>query len=373
MKIGCIGTYDLGKPRTRILLAALRDAPVELETLHVDVWVGVEDKSVLRSPTERLKRLLRWVLAYPRLALKLLRRPRFDVIFVPYLGLLDVLVLWPLARLRGEPMVWDAFLSVWDTVVQDRRLLRPGQFRARALKKLEALACRAARCVLLDTAAHAAFFEATFRLAPGRTAVVFVGAEPEKFPPLPPPKQTSSRPLRVLFYGQFIPLHGIDTIIEAARLARDKPIDWVLVGGGQEATRIREHVREAGDLRLSWKPWVPYACLSDEIRAADVCLGIFGRSDKAARVIPNKVYQILSSRRPLITRDSPAIRELLGPDTAGVRLVPPGDPRALVDAVLHPHPSDRKPVPDDIIERFSPESIGRGLVSVLRRAANASM
>jgi glycosyltransferase involved in cell wall biosynthesis len=84
---------------------------------------------------------------------------------------------------------------------------------------------------------------------------------------------------------------------------------------------------------LKWIPWVEYEKLIDWISQADVCLGIFGASGKAARVIPNKVFQILAAGKPLITRDSPAIRELLLPDMDGVTLVPAADAPALADAV----------------------------------------
>src|SRR6185437_8339843 len=56
--------------------------------------------------------------------------------------------------------------------------------------------------------------------------------------------KSSGECLQVLFYGQFIPLHGIGTIIEAARLLRDAPIQWTLVGRGQEAPRIRAMLAE---------------------------------------------------------------------------------------------------------------------------------
>ena len=49
-------------------------------------------------------------------------------------------------------------------------------------------------------------------------------------------------------------------------------------------------------------------------------------------VIPNKVYQALAVGRAVVTADTPAIRELF---TDGEQLltVPPGDARALADAI----------------------------------------
>jgi glycosyltransferase involved in cell wall biosynthesis len=72
---------------------------------------------------------------------------------------------------------------------------------------------------------------------------------------------------------------------------------------------------------------------------SDVCLGIFGTSQKAARVIPNKVFDALACARAVITRDSPAVRELLTPSTE-VFVCTPGDPEALADAVVTLHDDD---------------------------------
>jgi glycosyltransferase involved in cell wall biosynthesis len=49
-------------------------------------------------------------------------------------------------------------------------------------------------------------------------------------------------------------------------------------------------------------------------------------------VIPNKIFQTLAAGAPVITADTPAIRELLAEGPA-VRLVEPGNPAALAAAV----------------------------------------
>lgn len=335
MRVVAWGTYDLGKPRVRILLRGLRENGVDVVECHADLWRGVEDKSQIRGLRNKLTFALRWVMAYPSLIYRYLRQPAHDAILVGYMGQFDVLVLWPFATLRGKPMIWDAFLSLYNTVVEDRCLVSKWNPIAYCLYVWEWLACRAADAVLLDTATHARYFADTFRVRKQKLHRVFVGAEPERFHPseelLTKPRATST--YRVLFYGQFIPLHGVETVVRAAIRSDKDNVRWQLIGTGQEAPQIRRMLDALRPTNLDWTDWVPYDRLVSHIHAADVCLGIFGATDKAARVIPNKVYQVIASGKPLITGDTPAAREVLQPGP-GVILIPVADPEALRRAVM---------------------------------------
>lgn len=376
MRVVLWGTYDTGKPRTRLLCRALELADVDLIEIHAPVWGGVEDKSQIKGALPRLKLVLRWLLAYPGLIARYLKAPDHEVIVVAYMGHLDVLVLWLFARLRGKPIVWDAFLSLYDTVVQDRRLVGPNNPAARLLRAWEWLACRAADRVVLDTAAHARLFRDYYGLAEARTAAVFVGAEADAFAGATPPEPRAISPscsddeITVLFYGQFIPLHGIATIVAAAQAAGDLPIRWVVIGQGQEEARVRSLIEASPQARLEWVSWVPYEQLNAWIARADICLGVFGTSAKAARVIPNKVFQILAAGKPLVTRDSPAIRELLPNPMPGVYLVEPGNPQALLAAIQ----TFRKERDDlaglrlhgDATSRFALSALGKDWLRILQ-------
>jgi glycosyltransferase involved in cell wall biosynthesis len=376
MRVVLWGTYDTGKPRTRLLRRALEIAGIDLIEIHSPVWDGVEDKSQIKGVLPKLKFAMRWLLAYPGLIVRYLQASDHDAIVVGYMGHLDVLVLWLFARLRRKPIIWDAFLSLYDTVVDDRCIVGPGNPAAWALWAWEWLACRAADRVVLDTAAHARLFRELYGLAKARTAAVFVGAEAEVFAGHSPPEQAASSPGRsddeitVLFYGQFIPLHGIETIVAAAQAARDLPIRWVMIGHGQEEARVQKLIDAGPQAHLEWVPWVPYEELIAWIARADICLGVFGTSAKASRVIPNKVFQILAAGKPLITRDSPAIRELLSDDMPGVYLVEPGNPQALLEAIG----SFRKQRGDlagqrlhgDATGRFTLPALGKDWLRILR-------
>jgi len=338
MKVVLWGTYDTGKPRVRLLREGVCQAGFELIECHNDIWEGIEDKSQLTGFLNKLRLIYRWLGAYPKLMWRYLNLPAHDVVLVSYPGLLDVLLIRVFAWLRRVPVMWDVFISAYDTVVDDRRMVAANHPLAWLLFVTEWLAVRAADCIFMDTQAHAKRIESLFNLPDGACGAVWVGAETKKFPRIVdnfPIKadQNSGRPLQVLFYGQFIPLHGINYIVEAARTLRNENVNWILIGKGQEAERIRLMLEEEPLLRLSWIEWVDYSELVRWIGDADICLGIFGTSNKAASVIPNKVFQIVSSGKPIITRDSLAIRELLSHSPPCVYLVQAGNASALVNAI----------------------------------------
>jgi glycosyltransferase involved in cell wall biosynthesis len=370
------GTYDLGKPRLPILLEGLRRNGVEVIECHADPWRGVADKSQISGLGRRLGYLLRWLLAYPGLLWRYLRLELHDVVIVGYLGQIDVLLLWPLARLRGVPVVWDVLLSLYNTVVEERALVGPRHPLALLLYALEWLGLRAADRVVFVTRTQEAYFQRRFGVRPDRTRALFVGAESGPFPlrsrrPAPP----DDAPVKVLFYGQFIPLHGAEVIVRAAQALAGEPFEWVIIGKGQEEQRIRRLLDERPVPHLTWVPWVEYETLRDWIDGADVCLGIFGDSDNAAMVIPNKVYQVIATGTPLITRDAPALRELIDGEEPGLYLVPPGDPAALVDALRRFRRERAALAGSDLFPelrvRITPEAMGARMVEILTDAVAA--
>ena len=129
----------------------------------------------------------------------------------------------------------------------------------------------------------------------------------------------------MLFVGKLIPLHGLETMLAAARTLPELP--FRLVGSGQLESLVRER-----PANVEWVPWVEYERLPGELHRAGCALGIFGTSAKAQRVIPNKAFQALACGTPLVTADTPAARELLV-DGESALLVPPGDPEALAGAL----------------------------------------
>jgi glycosyltransferase involved in cell wall biosynthesis/2-polyprenyl-3-methyl-5-hydroxy-6-metoxy-1,4-benzoquinol methylase len=336
MRVCYFGTYEEGYPRNEIFIAGMRQAGITVYECHESIWKGQRDKTGVHRGLSLLIMLVRIILAYVRLTVRYLRMPGHEVVMVGYIGQLDMLLAWLLTRLRAKPLVFNPMLSIYDTFCNDRDLVRPDSLAGRVLRLLDHLSCRAADMVLLDTQQHVDYFVQTFHLPATKFRVVPVGADDRLFnnarKSATSRRDQASSPCQVLFVGKFIPLHGCETIVRAAKLLRNDPVHITMVGSGQERERIQQLVREQHLSNITLVDWVEYDQLPSWYAQADICLGIFGNSAKASRVIPNKVYQALAMARPIITADTPAVRSELEPGHA-LWVCNPADPEDLAQQI----------------------------------------
>jgi glycosyltransferase involved in cell wall biosynthesis len=323
MRVLAFGTYERRYPRNAQVVSALRGAGVDVVERHVTVWDDREHKFAAG-----LGSVGRLALAEARLAARRPPEP-FDVVLVGYPGHVDLAAARRVAR--GRPVVFNPLVSLWDTLVEDRRRFSRDSLAARVLRGLDRAAFRAADLVVADTEQHAELFR---ELGARRVEVCFVGAEERLFKP------GWRGGERFLFVGKLIRLHGLETILAAARLAPD--LRFNIVGSGQQ-----QHLLQRDRPRnVDWTTWLVYEQLPAVLRGSRAALGIFGTSGKAARVIPNKAFQALATGTPLVTADTPGARELLV-DGESALLVPPGDPQALATAL------QRLAADDELARRLS--------------------
>ena len=131
--------------------------------------------------------------------------------------------------------MFNPLVSLWDTWVADRRRFTPGSAAGRALARIDSAAFRAADLVVADTEQSAAFFADLAHMPAERFAVCLVGAEERVFHPGWSPESD------FLFVGKLIPLHGLETILAAARLVPDLRIT---VAGRDSSTRCSKRARQ---------------------------------------------------------------------------------------------------------------------------------
>ncbi|MHC4473138.1 MAG: glycosyltransferase, partial [Planctomycetota bacterium] len=333
LRVVYFGTYSMseGYPRNRVLVEGLRRAGVEVVTCHEDFWRDAAHKIAGAAGAGRLGQALAYGAAWLRLAFRYLRVGPHDVVVVGYTGQIDVFLARALNLFSRRPVVLDAFLSLHDTLVRDRGLVREGGAFARLLAWVDRTSCRLADLVLLDTLAHVRHFVARTGLPHRRFARLFVGEDDRVFRPGAVEPRRDGTPLRVLWFGTYVPLQGVDVVLDAAKRLEAEPVRFRMVGRGQQLEEFKARATGLANVELVPR-WVGYDELVREIREADVCLGIFGRTAKAARVIPCKVYDSLAVGKPVVTAGTRGAHELLE-DGRTALLIPPGDPEALAAAL----------------------------------------
>lgn len=368
MRVCYFGTYEREYPRNALIVEALQRSGVTVYECHNPVWELQRDKSGMYKGLAALMTFVRLFLAYAQLIGKYWRLPKHDLVIVGYVGQFDMPLAWLLARSRAVPLVFNPLVSLYDTFCDDRGLVRPDSPAGRLLRLLDQLACRLADTVLIDTERHRQYFIDSLGVAPAKLQVVPVGADDRLFLP-GPPRAANPTACQVLFVGKLIPLHGVETILRAADLLRNEAVQFTIVGSGQEAALVRRLQTELRLDNVTHIEWIDYANLPAAYAQADICLGVFGGSQKAARVVPNKVFQALACARPVITADTAAIRAEFAVD-ADLLLCPPEDAAALAGQIrrLAADPALRQRVAEQGYRRFQAAYSLAALSTQLRRA-----
>lgn len=303
------GRFDPGYSRNRVYISLFRRLGWEVDFFFVKVWPRFGD-------VEAFLRGLQF-------------RERPDLVWVPVARQRDVLAACRWAHRRGIPVVFDPMISAWDKKVLEQRKWKAEEPRAKRLMAKERKMMAAPDIVCWDTSCHVDFCEEYLEVPRDRLRVLLTGTDesvfrPQAEVPAAPP------PFRVLYHGAYLPLHGTEYIVEAARMTQDEGIQWDFLGWG--AYKAETEAKAAGIRNITFLNKVPYVEVPKVIASHDVVLGVFGTTAKAARVIGNKVYECMACCRPTINEFCTGYPPEAG-DCKAIKFVPPGDAGAIADAV----------------------------------------
>lgn len=282
MKVCWFGCYDSDYARNQILLHGLRVNGVDV--------VECNETSIGWS-------------RYPRLIKKLRQlKNQYDIIYCAFPAGYFVIIAW---LFQKKPIVVDAFFPMHDAYVHDRKVVARRSLYALWLSVVDRLTVSLANRVIVDTEQHALYWK---RVVPKQHyELIPVGAETKIYHPIVP--ANTHEGIIVTFHGTYIPLQGVPNLIEVTKLLKgDDRIKFRFIGPKALHTAIVEQLGNNQD-NIELLSWLSQEDLNKYLNDTDIVLGIFGDTDKADRVIPNKVFQGVAVRKPVITKDSPAMRE----------------------------------------------------------------
>ncbi len=257
------------------------------------------------------------------------RKLDYDVMIIPWRGIFT----FPLAKLVcKKPIIFWSTLSIYHTLIEDRKIANPNSLKAKMIHFAEKYAVNHSDIIITESRAQSDFLINEYNLEKEKLRNSVNCIDETKFLPMPLKKQDSN--FVVTFFGSFLPAHGTETMIEAAKiLSKEKDIVFDLCGDGLLKKTTEELAKKYQLKNVKFPGYLELDIILDHIRDSDVCLGIFGKSMKADNSIAYKILQILATQKPLITMDSKAMKEVIV-NGENCILVPPGNPQKLAEAIL---------------------------------------
>jgi len=322
------GRFDHGYSKTRVNAAAFRALGWEVDYFDVKWCCRLGDVEAFFRGLDR--------------------RPRPDLVLVPVCRQRDIAAACRWAHRRGIKVLFDPMISAWDKKVFEQKKWKPEERRAKRLLAWEKKIMAMPDFITWDTSCHVDFAAEYLDVPREKMTPLFTGTDEEVFKPVEGECKVESEKckvesdaqlstlnsqlstFKVLYHGAYLPLHGTEVIVEAARMTQGLPIQWDFLGWG--AYKASTEAKAAGLKNVRFLEKVPYVKVPEVICAHDIVLGVFGTTAKAARVIGNKVYECMACARPTInefcTGYPPSAKEC-----KAIKFIPPGDPAALVKAV----------------------------------------
>lgn len=301
-----------------------------------------------------------------------LRIDTVDAVWGTSPPLFQVVSAWLVARLKGVPFVFEV-RDLWPLFAVEIGVLRNGALIALS-RWLESFLYRRADRIIVNSPG----FENHVRERGGRRLTVIPnGVELSMFDP-----DADGRRFRqehdlgsgfvVLYAGAHGLSNDLGVLLEAAALAPEAT--FVLLGDGKEKASLRRVAQGMELQNVRFLPPIPKREMREALAAADACVAILKPLEAYKTTFPNKVFDYMAAGRPVILAIDGVIREVVERAQAGL-FVPPGDPRALAEAVeaMRQHPVQAKLLGangrEHAAERFDRSQQARRLEALLAELA----
>lgn len=315
-----MGAFDYSYPREKTLHDGFEHAgSTVLECRYGDSTQFLSPKKVILLPYLYFV-LIRgmWAIRKDAGDIDILFVTKFDPLVLP----LAAIYAWVLdARL-----VYDLFVSLHRTA----EMRGVSWSLVKATYVVERLTYRLPDHHLVGTNQFIELYAEMYHLPQSAFVRFPPGADEDRFYPREVPKRQT---FTALYWGNFLPHHGVDVILDAAVELQDEDIQFVMLGTGPERAAAEERKTNHGLANVSFEGYVEEPELQRWIASSHVTLGVFSDDPRALASITNKVCESVASGKATVTEDSPAIRERFT-NREDIYTVPPEDGTALAEGVL---------------------------------------
>lgn len=231
---------------------------------------------------------------------------KYEVIFVGFMAQMIVPVF--ARKWRKQLIITDFFISIYDTLVDDRKWISKTSVLAKIIKSIDKKTINKSSYIITDTKEHAKYFSVEFEMNLEKAFVLYLEADKKIYFPrqIEKPAYLKDKFI-VLYFGSILPVQGVDIVLKGAELLEnEEDIHFFIIGP------IGKKIIKPELDNVTYIEWLSQEELAKIIACSDLCLaGHFSAVvGKAKRTIPGKAYIYDAMQKKIILGDTPANREL---------------------------------------------------------------
>lgn len=252
----------------------------------------------------------------------------FDLVYERY-------SLWSHAAMEyavnaGIPGLLEVNAPLIEEQAKYRRLIHASSAKCATARAFDAAS------LLLAVSREVANYVEQHTVARGRLHVVPNGVDPDRFGGLNDNAEDAgeSRPFTVGFVGTLKPWHGVDVLVRAYALLREQAPESNLriVGDGPQRESIEQLADECGVRQaMTITGAIPPSDVPRELARIDVAVAPYPPVERFY-FSPLKILEYMAAKKAIVASAVGQVNDLIEHGVTGL-LCPPGDPKALADAL----------------------------------------
>ncbi|MGL5942329.1 MAG: glycosyltransferase [Waterburya sp.] len=232
--------------------------------------------------------------------------------------------IWAVKIFRKQ-LITEMYISIYDTFVRDKKILKgkqikPGSIQAKGMLAKDILALTKSDFIIHTANHELTYWEKLLKIKIAQEKV-FIAPNFNVSQLIHRRKRTDDDNLKICWWGTFIPLHGLENILQAMKILQANKLKFSCNLFGVNNDSFSKYVEKIKleqlencvylrkDLSFTDNSLPKYL-----IDNCDLALGIFGNTDKAYNAVPNKLVEALSMGIPTLTMNSPALKEFFNPE-----------------------------------------------------------
>ncbi len=239
-----------------------------------------------------------------------------DIVYILPMGKISYFKL-KLANLMNKKIVSEFYISQYDTYVNDKKRVDKNSKNALKLKKFDQDIIDLSNDVIFLNNSEKNYYLDVIERKKTKTKIHLIplATESKKTAQLNYAKLKTGK-LVLCWWGSYIPLHGLDKIIESAKYLKKSAISFEFYLFGTTDKKAVPYQKRIDDLELNelvkidnTKSFADKSLDRFLIEKCDIAFGNFGDSKKAKVVMVNKAVEAVSMGIPVISQETEALGE----------------------------------------------------------------